>query len=235
MKAIRVGLVVAALVATLTLSGCDRDPAQALRVGDFTLSNTQVDETAQGFVDALIASGSAVEDPAAKVRESVVQQAILKEVARRYAAEKGISVPAPDYEATAANYGLDVNDPYVRLTAETSAYVEALRASVPPRQPTEDEMRQVYADFVKVYQEQAGPGATVPSYADIRSELVDFPEYSQSLAVRDELLQAMDRYGVIVNPRYQPVAYSLLVAGGGALPIVTLPLGQQSTGAVRAA
>jgi hypothetical protein len=227
MKAVKLGFVAVALVATLALAGCDQDPAQALRVGNVTFSNSQVDETAQEFVNALAASGSAVSDPVATVRSSVVQQMIFKEVARRYAAEKGISIPAPDYEATASSLGVDVNDPYARLTAEVSPFLDTLRSQVPPRTPTEAEMRQVFTDFVAI----AGPDAA--TYEEIRSELLGLPEYAQSLGLRDELLKAMDRYGVTISPRYQPVSFPLLVVANGQLDLVSLPLGQQGTGAVR--
>jgi hypothetical protein len=227
MKAVRFGVVGLALVATLALSGCGSNPSEAFRIGDVTLSNSSVDDTAQEFANALVASGSTVSDPVAKVRDSVVSQTIFLEVARRYAAEKGLTVAAPDYATTATNLGVDPADPYSRLTAEVSPYLDALRSNATPRQPTEDEVRQVYKDF------QAVAGADAATFDEIKGELQQLPEYAQSLGLRDELMQAMDRYGLTVNPRYQPLQFPLLVVGNGQLILVWLPMGQQGTGAVR--
>jgi hypothetical protein len=89
-------------------------------------------------------------------------------------------------------------------------------------------MRDVYDRFSAL----AGPGAA--TFEQIRDELLRLPEYGEALALRDALIAAADRYGVTVNPRYQPLdEFSLHVVGNGQLVLVSLPLGQQGTGAVR--
>src|SRR5690606_9216821 len=98
------------------------------------------------------------------------------------------------------------------------------------RTPTEDEMRGVYDDFVAI----VGPNAA--TYEQVRGELLTWTEFGKALAVRDGLSEAAQRYGVTVHPRYQPLEYPLLQTGqNGELTVVTLPLGEQGTGAVHSA
>lgn len=91
-------------------------------------------------------------------------------------------------------------------------------------------MHDVFDKFVAV----AGPVAT---YDEIRGELLGIPEYGSALALRDGLTAAMDRYGVSVDPRYQPLSFGLFVVNvsGGQLALVSLPMGEQGTGAVSTA
>ncbi len=225
-------LAVTALVGLLVLTGCARNTDEALRVGDLTLDIEQVDAAAAPILANLGAVGAEdAEDAAGEVRQSVVQLTVFNEIARRYAREKGITLPAPDYAAAAEVLQVGEDDQFARLNAEATAYVNALSEDADARTPTDAEMREVYGRFIAL----AGPDAA--TYEQIRNELLGFPEYGQSLTLRDELTDAANRYGVTINPRYQPVEFPLMrvSVANGELVLVNLPLGEQGTGAVRPA
>jgi hypothetical protein len=228
MQRVRLGsAVVLALVGLLGLSACQNNPNQGIRIGDVTVSDAQIEATAQRFATDLAAKNSDFKDPVGQVRQSVAQLTVFNELARRYAREKGIELPAPDYEGTAASYLAPADDPFVRLNAESSTYLTALRDHAAPRQPTEADMQEVYRKYAELAGENAQP------YDAIKQALQELPEYPQALGLRDELLAALDRYGLTVTPRYQPLNVPLLAVSQGQLVLVDLPMGDQGTGAVR--
>ncbi len=224
MQRVRLGFVATvALVGTLALSGCQHDPDRAVQIGDVTVDNAEVEATADRFATALANSEQPIEDPVGAVRQSVVQLTVFNELARRYAQEKGITLPEPDYASSAQSLSAPEDDPYVRLEAETSAYLPALRAQATPQTPTEAEMREVYDRYAKLAGEQAD------TYEGVRTELLRLPEYAQSLGLRTELLAALDRYGLTVNPRYTPLEFPLYALAQGQLVLVNMPMGDQGT------
>ncbi len=220
-------LVVTALVAGLALTGCAQSANDALQVGDVTVDNAEVEATADPFAEFLIANGADVS--LGRIRQAVVEFTVFVEVAQRYADEEGIDLPTPDYAGVAESMQTSADDPFVRLNAEVDAYRAALLEEATGRTPTEDEMRAVYDDYAAL----AGPQAA--SFEEIRGALLDIPEYGQALTLRDELIDAMDRYGTSVHPRYQPLEFALFAVSQGQLVLVGLPLGEQGTGAVRPA
>ncbi|MBX6750089.1 MAG: hypothetical protein IRY85_10545 [Micromonosporaceae bacterium] len=236
MRTVRVKITALALVGVFALAGCARTTEEALRVGDVSIGNSQIEQTAAPLAEALGATAPGSADTAsvvAQIRQSVVQLTIFTEVASRYARERGVQPEAPDYQGVATALQVDVNDPYVRLKAQADAYRDALLADATGRTPTEDEIRGVYDHYVAVVNRGGGVPAT---YEQIRDELLNFPEYQQALALRDALIEAAQRYGVSVHPRYQPVEYPLLQVGTqGQFTLVTLPFGPAGTGAVRPA
>jgi hypothetical protein len=227
MQRVRFGFVVVALAGLLGLSGCQSHPTEGVQIGDVRVSDAQIEATAQRFAADLASQNSDFKDPVGQVRQSVAELTVFNELARRYAREKGIELPTPDYDTAAASYGAAADDPFVRLNAETSTYLTALREHATPRQPTEAEMQDVYRKYVELAGDQAQP------YEAIKQALQDLPEYPQALGLRTELLAAMDRYGVAVTPRYRPLNVPLLAVSQGQLVLVDLPMGDQGTGAVR--
>jgi hypothetical protein len=223
---VRSRIVAVAALVGLLLTGCTQTNTNAdtLRVGDVSVDDSQIEQIVGPEATRL--TGLGVTDD---LRQSAAELTIFREVARRYAAENGITPGAPDYETMAQQFQSTTDDPYVRLNAEAIAYRTALINATTARTPTEAEMHEVYDGFVQL----VGPVAT---YDDIRGELLNLAEYGQSLALRDGLTAAMDRYGVTVSPRYQPLREDLLVvtlAAGGQLTLVSMPIGPQGTGAVR--
>jgi hypothetical protein len=91
-------------------------------------------------------------------------------------------------------------------------------------------MRAVFEDF------EALVGPDVATFEQIRDELLAWPAYGQTLALRDALIEASQRFGVTVHPRFQPLEYPLLFAGQNEeLTVVSMPLGDQGTGAAETA
>ncbi len=224
MQRVRLGFLAAvALVGTLALAGCQHDPDRALQIGDVTVDNAQVEAAADRFATDLANSGQPIEDPIGVVRRSVVQLTVFNEVARRYAQEKGIALPEPDYAASAQAFGAPEDDPYVRLNAETSANLTGLRTQATPQTPTEADMQEVYGRYVEL------AGADAAPYDQIRQALLELPEYAQSLGLRTELLAALDRYGLTVNPRYTPLEFPLFSVSQGQLVLVNMPMGDPGT------
>jgi hypothetical protein len=240
MRTVRVKITALALVGAFALAGCARATSdEALRIGDVSISTSQVEQTAAPLAEARGATAAGSPETTAivaQLREDVVQLMIFTEVAGRYARERGVEVGSPDYQGAADALQLDVDEPYVRLAAEANAYHEALLANATGRQPTEDEIRGVYDHYVAVALAGGTPQNELATYEQIRAELIDWPEYQQALALRDALVDAADRYGVFVHPRYQPVVYPLLRGGlQGQFTLVTVPFGPPGTGAARAA
>lgn len=230
MRTLRVKITVLALVGTLALAGCARPTEDALRVGDVSVTNTQIDDTVAALMSRLGEGGTPGVDTVAGVRQFAVRLTVFTEVASRYAREQSVTVPEPNYAAAAQELQLDADDPLVRISAQARAHADALLEDATARTPTEDEMRAVYDDFVAL----VGPNAA--TYEQVRGELLAWPEFGKALAVRDGLSEAAQRYGVTVNPRYQPLEFPLLQTGqNGELTVVTLPLGEQGTGAARPA
>ena len=86
----------------------------------------------------------------------------------------------------------------------------------------------------QIGQDQAS-GGQVPSYEVVKPELQSLPELGQGLGLRAELLAAIDRYDIVVNPRYQPLEMPLAAVNGGQsqIVLVSLPLGTSASPAVR--
>ncbi len=223
MQRVRLGfLATVAMVGTLVLSGCQHDPDRALQIGDVKIDNAEIEADADWFATKLANLPQPPEDPVGLARRSVVQLTAVNELARRYAREKGITLPEPDYAASAQSLEAPEDDPYVRLHGETSAYLPALLAQATPQTPTEADMREVYDRYAKLAGEQAG------SYEDVRAELLKLPQYAQALGLRTELLAAMNQYDLIVNPLYMPLEFPLYALGQQEeLVLVDLPIGDQ--------
>lgn len=230
MRTVRTKITVLALVATLALAGCARPTEEALRVGDVSVDTAQIDDTVSNLLSRLGDDATGAADSVAGLLQFAAQLTAFTEVARQYAREQGVDVVDPDYATAAGELQLDADDPLARQYAEAIAHRDALLEAASPRTPTEDEMRAVYDDFVALV------GAGQATYDQIRGDLLSWEAYGRALAVRDELVEASQRYGVSVHPRYQPLEFPLLQAGQtGELTVVSLPLGEQGTGAIRPA
>jgi hypothetical protein len=228
-----VGLV--ALMGVFALSGCQVNPDRAASIGDFSIDHADVDAMVNTIQNDLENAKKPAE-PYGDVRRAVVEFALFNELARRYAKEQGVSVPAIDYAAAARQTGLPADDPFVRLSAEATALRTGLLARARPGTPTEADYREVYDRYKALAGDQAS------TYEEVRPQMTALPDIATGVGLRDELLAAASRYGVVVNPRYAPLSVPLtaLPIGSdsngqpmGQLTLVSLPLGDQGTGAVR--
>ncbi len=215
-----VSVVVLALVAGLSLVGCQSQPGTALYVGDTRYTDDQIDSmvrTIQGNVDKA-APGQSF--PQGDLRVVVVQLVVFNELAKRYAADHGITVPPADYNAASADIGLPPDDPLVRLSADEDAYRTALLASVPPVQPAEPDVRAAYDKLVH-------DGADLAPYAQVGPEIAKLSSFPGGLTLKAALAQTADRYAVGVSPRYQPLELPLTSVNlGKSYALVSLPVGQ---------
>ena len=212
---------VLAVAATVGLAGCQTQPGTAAYVGDTRITDDQIDQAVariQADVDKA-EPGRTV--PTGTLRTIVVGQTLFNEVAGQYASEHGIKVGPINYDEAGASIGLPADDPYVHLSADMDAYRTALLAKVTPRAPTEDEIRGVY-DKVSA----AVGRENVGDYNTVRPQIAALTTLAPALGLKAELTDAAKRYGVGVNPRYQPVTVPLLSIGTNPqVDIVTMDLG----------
>ena len=231
---------VMALVGGIALAGCQATPPRvAAQVGDFSITNEQVDRIVQQIDDEVAAARrkQAQADPSATpspldevrglakeqvgdVRATVVQLIVFDEVARRYAAGKGLSLPAQDYKTAAKQFGLSESNPYIKLAVDADGYRTLLLGKAQPVAPTEADLREAYRKVI-------ASGGQYPSYEELKPQLQAVPELGEGLGLRNEMLAAAATYSVVVNPRYLPLEMPLAAVNGGQsqIVLVSLPLG----------
>jgi hypothetical protein len=233
---------VMALVGGIALAGCQATPPRvAAQVGDLSITNEQVDRIVQQIDDEVAASrlkqAQAAVDPSVppsplgevrglakeqvgEVRATVVQLIVFDEVARRYSASKGLSLPAQDYQAAAKQFGLSESNPYIKLAVDADGYRTLLLSKAQPVAPTE-------ADLQEAYRKVVASGGQYPSYEELKPQLQAVPELGEGLGLRNEMLAAVATYSVVVNPRYLPLEMPLAAVNGGQsqIVLVSLPLG----------
>ncbi len=235
-----------ALVAGLALSGCQTTSSSvAVQIGDFTVTNERVDEIVDLMDEEVIAlrQSQQASDPAAagatatpapveglpkgQWRATVVQLIVFDELARRMLADMKVPFLTPDYEAAAGQIGLKVSNPYVKLAVDSDAYRTLLFANLPAQNPSP-------ADFKGAYDKVLASGAQVGSYEETLPQLQALTEFAQGLGVRPKMIEALDKYNVVVNPRYQPLELPLVAVGqGGQILLVSVPLRTSGSPAVR--
>jgi hypothetical protein len=240
------------LLAALTLCGgtalaaCQSAPGVAAQVGDVRLTDARVEEIVEQVDDHLlgadrerlaaeqsaqpVAPGSAAPTPQGlpadvygNVRRSIVEWTVFNEVAREYAAEKGLSLPAPDYATAANQIGLPADNPYVTLYTETVAWRQLLSSNAQRAEPTEEDLQEAFRRAVA-----AGAIGSDVTYEQVRSQLAQVDQIRTGVWIRNELAAVAERIGVSVSPRYRPIEVatgSVSGAQGGELVLVALPLG----------
>lgn len=235
-----------ALVGGLALAGCQSTPPSiAARVGDFSITNEQVDHIVDQIDDGVAQArrkqaadqAAAQAEPGATpapteeveglakeqigdVRATVVQLAVFDELAKRIVADKGLTMPTPDYATSATQLGLSVDNPYVKLAVDADAYRTLLLSKAEALAPTEEDLQAAYRNVV-------ASGGQYPGYDELKPQLLALPELGQGLGLKKELVAAMARYGVVVNPRYQPLSMPLaaVTAGQSQIVLVSASLG----------
>jgi hypothetical protein len=238
---------VLALVGGLALAGCQAAPSSvAAQIGDFKVTNEQVDQIVQQIDDQVAAARQKqaatqaqaspgvtptptdsaqglAKDQIGDVRATVVQLAVFDELARRVAAGKGLSLPIQDYKTAAQQIGLNEDNPYIKLAVDADGYRTLLLSKTQPATPTE-------ADLQQAYQKVAAGGGQVPSYEELKPQLQALPALGEGIGLRTELLAAASQYGLVVNPRYQPLEMPLaaVTSGQSQVVLVSMSLGTSS-------
>ncbi len=210
-----------AVLAGLALTGCRTQPGIASYVGDHRLTDNEVEQLVTTIETDVKNGGGALEKEAyGNIRQLVVQLTVFTEIAKRYAAEKGLTLPEQDYEAAAQQFGLPVTDPFVKLAVDSDSYRNLLLENAQPANPTEADLRDAYDRVV-------ASGVQEVTFEQLRDELAALPQLRSGVGLRNELSAAADRYGVSVNPRYQPLDMPLSGVPGqsGEIWLVVLPLG----------
>jgi hypothetical protein len=196
-------LLAAAVAGTLALAGlagCREVPTVAAYVGDAQLTNKQVDQMAQEFNT----------DPNQTVgdnRSTVVRWFIIRELSRRIAQEHGITVApvdASDVVADAKELNAKVGDA-AQLVAEALAALDAIVPVSPPQVPTDADKREVFQILVDNHAAES---------SEFQPRQFDSTDLRAKLGLRAALREALHRYQLSVNPRYQPLALYLPVTVG---------------------
>ncbi len=130
-----------AVLAGLALTDCRTQPGIASYVGDSRLTDNEVEQLVTTIETDVKNGGGALEKEAyGNIRQLVVQLTVFTEIAKRYAAEKGLTLPEQDYEAAAQQFGLPVTDPFVKLAVDSDSYrnllLENAAAGERRRRPT---------------------------------------------------------------------------------------------------
>ncbi len=206
-------VVVTGALALVGVSACRDLPTVAAYVGDARLTNAQVERMVHEFPEATRERSSG------QIRQIAVSDFVAVELSRRIATEHGITIPTGDV----SNYQNDlvpVNSAFIRLQADADAALQALQPLGSPQQPTEAEQREVY----ETVKEQAeAQGAQIAPFDQVK-DLLDSPQMRTALAVRPLLRDALKKYDVVVNPRYQPVGVSVPFTLGQVSTKVVVPL-----------
>ncbi len=195
------------VLALVALTGCRFETgADAAYVGDTRFTDHQIDT----FVAQLKKDGAKIQDSdEPQVRRQIIADEVFVEVAKRFANEKGYPAPtdAADTLAQSAgqSFGLPANDPYVQLTATTEAYRQLLTEKAEEATVTDADYHAAFDLLVS----QNAAGAS--DFSQVRQVLQSqfAADLAKGVTVRNELTDAMKRYDVSLNPRYQPAGISL--------------------------
>jgi hypothetical protein len=216
-----------AVVAGVGLAGCQTQPGTAGYVGSTRFTDAQIDSTAtqvQADVDK-VSKGSKYPDGA--LRSFLAQFSVFNELARQYAAERNITVPASNYDAASAQIHLGTDDPYVQLVADVQAVHDALLAKATPVTPTDDDLKAAYDQILQVPQ----LAASIAPFEQAKSAISGLPGFSAGVGLKAELSDAAKRYGVGVSPRYTNFALPVFTYNDptvGPIDLVTLTLSQSN-------
>lgn len=222
-RARRVALVaVLAVVGVAGLTGCRSQPTVAAYVGDTRITNRQVDRLAADAEQHARDEQSADVPLVTPSRDAIVTVLVMREIASRLAAEHARTPADVDRAAIARRDRVSAGSRYAALHAEMYGYLIALQQGRQAAQPTEADLRDMYARAVSAG--LAEPGR----YDDFAASIVGVDGLGEALAERNELADAARRYRVVVNPRYAPLEYPVFGGSnqqGVFVGVLVVPLG----------
>jgi hypothetical protein len=218
-----------AVVGGLVLSACQSAPGVAAYVGDVRITTAQIDDAMDKIHnDVKTLDPSKPNDGYGDVRRELIADLVFVEVAKRYAAEHGLSAPTVDYAGTAGQTGLPPSDPYIRARAEASAYQALIQSKITAGEPSDADIREVYDRVVQYDKEHDVDLIQGQSFDELKPAIKGTESVASGIALRRELGDVIGRYSITLNPRYLPLEYvitELPVNGHPPFPAVVLPLG----------
>jgi len=210
-------LLAAAVAGTLAVTGlaaCRDQPTVAAYVGSVRLTNAQVEQMLGDF------AADAPDGPGGD-RAKMVSDFVVREVSHRLAQEHGITVPAVD-PALLTDVATEMHakpGSATTLEAESITAYGAIAGLGTPQAPTDADKREIFDALVAAHL------ATADQYDQYQNGL-DAPQVRAALGMRPVLRDALHRYQVSVNPRYQPVGLPVLFVPvqGQNVPLLFVPL-----------
>jgi hypothetical protein len=240
------------VLALAGLAACRADPAVAAYVDDVRITEAEVDQAVAERRAALdVASEEALaefgieldeqvstddtftaEDAAAQLAEAEQQEAerlddrteatrddvitmlILTEAITAHAEAEGLELPASDPQLIAEEFDMPADSSYVRLAAEFFAVRTALQGTLQPTPPSEADQREMYDNLI---------AQGVTGTFEEAQQVLTVEQVGGAVALRDLIVELVDRTEVRVNPRYDPT-YQVLVSLGNVETWLSVPL-----------
>jgi hypothetical protein len=210
-------VVLAGVLALIGLAACRDQPTVAAYVGSVQFTNADVERIVNEFPQdkrAALAGG---------IRQVVVRDFIISEVATRIGNERGLpprSADPADYQSDAANLKVDMGSAYIKLIERTDAAMATITPASQPQAPTEADQREVYTQLVS-----SGVLRQGVTFEQIKPEL-DTPDMRAALGLRKVIADGVAKYGVVVNPRYRPlgIPFSFTLNNGQVQSKLVIPL-----------
>jgi hypothetical protein len=196
-------------LAAAALSSCGLKPDTAATVGSTTITEKQVDEVVKSIPEQ--AQGQIG-------RDQVVQDMVIGAACKQYAAGHGISYDAAQAAAELEQQGLPAGA-YQQVLAQRSACFGAV-AGTPGTQPSDEELKQVYDDVVKLNPTLLGP------FDQAKAQLLKEPAIVGAFAAKHVAAEA----DVSVNPRYRTLSVPLVNLGQDV--VMQVDLGEPANAAV---
>lgn len=237
------------VLAAAGLAACRADPAVAAYVGDTEHTMAEVDEIYEQLRDALAEDAEErrrqtvaelerngeevpeeLREPAVAevpvTRADIVQTLILGDLTEALATELEVEIQPVTAADIATAEQVPADTRYAETRAEMATYLLSWSGEAELLEPTEEDLRGIY---------DRAAAAGMPLAAepfDVVAPELDTDRVRQALGVRADLVAAVQRYEVTVNPRFQPLEYPLLRFQGG-IPALTVPLDSTTSDVVR--
>lgn len=230
---------VVASLAVAGLSACRSEPSVAAYVGETKFTESRVeqvwDEAHEKFSAAApVAGQSAAPAQLPITRSDVVRTLVSADVLAQVAKQRNVTLPA---DLTLAEYASSLRLPqdteFVRLFAETDAYVRVLRESVKDApEPSDADLRDVY-DVLVASQQVNASGTFEEFKAALPAQNKELVQ--TAAAVRKQIAEVTGSLDIRVNPKYQPIGIPVLqfqTGEGEVRPLLSVPLGADDTAPV---
>lgn len=200
----RLPRVAAALVASgvvaAGVTACQAQPGAAGFLAGHRYTQAQVDDLFEAYRDDVHGQ---VRD-AATVRQAIARDLVMRDLLRRVAAERRITLPEPDYAKVAEQSQVPASDPFLRLDVATEAYLDTVQNKLGvTARPTDADYRDIYRSLVA-----GGLDKRQLPYSQAKPQIAKIVD-PKAVGLRRVLQRAADRYHARLNPRYGDPAYPI--------------------------